>query len=126
MSLIRYYLNSEMFGNFTPEEQSRVIRVNADPVFVLSVDEYRKYRKTSIALRAAFTENKTCETCWSRDQAGEEISHGEWKPCFNTFIPMKDLEKIPSIDTNRFEGDNGRAEFDRVLSIRPALWVRIL
>ena len=126
MSLIRYYLNSEMFGNFTPEEQSRVIRVNADPVFVLSVDEYRKYRKTSIALRAAFTENKTCETCWSRDQAGEEISHGEWKPCFNTFIPMKDLEKIPSIDTLRFEGDIGRAEFDRVLSIRPALWVRIL
>ena len=125
ISLIRYYLNSEFYANFSAEEQSRIIRVNADPVFVLSCDEYGKYSKTGIAVRAAFTENKACVTCWSRDQAGEEVHHGEWKPCFGTFIPMKDLDKIPSADILSFEGGLGRAEFDRVLSIRPAVWVRL-
>ena len=125
LSLVRRYLNTEFYSNFSAEEQNRIIPVNNDHVFLLSLEEYEKYAKTGIVVKAAFSEDKISRTCWSRSAKGWEVNHGEWKTAFYTFKSVKDLEKVPSNMNPRSISDIGVEEFDRIFSIRPAVWVRL-
>lgn len=128
MSQVRSYLNNDFLKGFSEEDKNRIIKINGDRVFILSLDEYLKYAADSVAVRAAFSKDKSEAVCWSRTQAGSNIEHGEWKTTYYTFGPRKsglfeqkilrlDLDEIPT------KYDLGKAEFDTVKSIRPAMWI---
>ena len=120
LSLIRRYLNTELISAFSADDRNRIVRVDTDPVFVLSLDEYMKYAKSSVAVRAAFSEDGTEAICWSRSSAGHEVHNAVYKTSYYVFENRTDLESVPSS-----EWGYANYGFDHVLSIRPALWVRI-
>ena len=125
-SSIRTWLNDEFIHKaFTKKEISRILEVNEDKVFLLSLDEFRRYFDNPKEARARFTD-------YSRRLVEENHStrirepYGCWWLSTPNFIGGWGEEGtvyVCHVCTNGTVNWFERAEYKD--GVRPAMWIKI-